>query len=498
MSINKRIRFVLAALFFSFLTTCLYAHTGLAGQSSTVLPDGTTLLLGGSASQTAALTDAFLSASPESQPQKLANAMHFPRSGHTATVLPDGTVFIFGGVGQDGKLVTAAELFDPASQQFTVLTDVLAVPRAFHTAVVLTDGSLLLAGGITAGNQFPDDVQIWDFRTRRALSFHALLSIPREGHSASLLSDGSVRIAGGTDHFGRAVTAGELYDPASKRFRFMSQGEEASLSDNSGQARLSASIPEDGTANVSILPLISMRFSQLLDVRSASAANFVLLGPNEKVVTAKVSAAEAGRLVFVVPDSALTPGTHYVLRVNGATSAAGERLPELSITFDTDGEAPEPNGPDFVPNPSSTNGPSTTKWQQLPALQAAPGTTALAGQVLKLDGWPLENTTLEMEGRRVRTDSTGRFLLQGLTPGHHVLWIDGGTANHDRAAYGLYEVGVTVLPNKTNVLNYTIWMTRLDTAHAVKNPITHERGDRYHQSVASWAGTPPSSPHGHY
>jgi YD repeat-containing protein len=140
-----------------------------------------------------------------------------------------------------------------------------------------------------------------------------------------------------------------------------------------------------------------------------------------------------------------------------------------SIAFDTDGEAPEPTGPDFLPGASSL-APTTTKWQQLPALQAAPGTTALAGQVLKLDGWPLENTTLEIDGRRVRSDSTGRFLFQGVTPGHHVLWIDGTTANHDNATYGLYEVGATVLPNKTNVLNYTIWMTRLDTAHAVKIP----------------------------
>jgi RHS repeat-associated protein len=468
---NKKLRLVLAVLVFSLLTAPLFARTPLAtGQSSTLLPDGTTLRLGGVNSQAETLRDALLSASPESNPRKLENGLNFPRSGHTATVLPDGTVFIFGGVGPDGKLVTTSELFDPATQKFTVLTDVLAVPRAFHTAVVLTDGSLLLAGGITAGNQFPDDVQILDFRSRRALSFHALLSIPREGHVAALLSDGSVRISGGTDHFGRPVAAGELYDPASKRFRFIGQGEDQHLSDDSGPTRIAASIPEDGTANVSILPLLSIRFSQLLDVRSANTTNFVLVGPNDKPVPAKVSAAEDGRLVFVTPNSALTPGTHYILRIKGAISLGGEHLPELSISFDTDGEAPEPIGPDFFPNASSTTGPSTTKWQQLPALQAAPGTTALAGQVLKLNGWPLENTTLEINGRRVRTDSTGRFLLQGLAPGHHVLWIDGSTANHDQAAYGLYEVGTTILPNKTNVLNYTIWMTRLDMAHAVRVP----------------------------
>ena len=232
---------------------------------------------------------------------------------------------------------------------------------------------------------------------------------------------------------------------------------------------ISASIPEDGTANVPILPLISVRFSQLLDVRTANATNFVLTGPNDKPVPAKVSAAEAGRLVFLMPDSALAPGTHYILNIRGVSSSIGTPFSDASIAFDTDGEAPEPTGPDFIPG-TPLSGPSTTKWQQLPPLQAAPGTTALAGQVLKLDGWPLENTTLEIDGRRARTDSTGRFLLQGVTPGHHVLWIDGTTANHDNATYGLYEVGATVLPNKTNVLNYTIWMTRLDTAHAVKIP----------------------------
>jgi YD repeat-containing protein len=468
-SIHSKSRFIVTVLVFSFLTVALYARTPLlSGQSSTLLPDGTTLILGGVDSQNAALAKAFLASSPESDLKRLPDGLRFPRSGHTATVLPDGTVFIFGGVGADGKLVTTQELFDPATKQFSILPGVLAVPRAFHSAVVLTGGSLLLAGGITAGNQFPDDVQILDFHSKAALSFHALLSIPREGQTALLLSDGSVRISGGTDHFGQPIHGSEVYDPTSRRFRFMSQDEETDSSRNSGPLQMAASIPEDGATNVQILPLISMRFSQLLDVRTANSANFVLMGPDEQAIPAKVSAAESGRLVFVVPDTALAAGTHYVLHVNGATSVSGEQLSDLTIAFDTDGEAPEPGGPDFVPNISSMSGPSTTRWQQLPPLLAPSGATALAGQVLKLDGWPLENTTLEIDGKRVRTDSTGRFLLAGIAPGHHVLWIDGSTASREGATYGVYEVGATILPNKTNVLNYTIWMTRLDTAHAVK------------------------------
>ena len=437
------------------------------GQSTTVLPDGSTLMLGGADTHSLP-TNAAVVTSAAGTARQL-TGLNYARTGHTATVLPDGTVFIFGGIGSDGRLVTRAELFDPATQQFSVLPDVLAVPRAFHTATLLTDGTLLLAGGVMAGGQFPDDIQLWDFRSKKALSQHALLSIPRERHNASLLSDGTVLISRGTDHFGRPATPGEIYDPITKRFKFAIPGEDAAGSGDSSPVHISASIPEDGTANVPILPLISVRFSQLLDVRTANATNLVLTGPNDKPVPAKVSAAEAGRLVFLMPDSALAPGTHYILNIRGVSSSMGMPISDASIAFDTDGEAPEPTGPDFIPGTSSS-GSSTTKWQQLPPLQAAPGTTALAGQVLKLDGWPLENTTLEIDGRRARTDSTGRFLLQGVTPGHHVLWIDGTTANHDNATYGLYEVGATVLPNKTNVLNYTIWMTRLDTAHAVKIP----------------------------
>src|SRR5262249_27184558 len=98
----------------------------------------------------------------------------------------------------------------------------------------------------------------------------------------------------------------------------------------------------------------------------------------------------------------------------------------------------------------------------------------LAGQVLKLNGWPLAHVTLEIDGGpggvKTQTDGTGRFLLKGLTPGHHVMWINGATANRANASYGIYEVGVTILANKTNVLNYTIWMTRLDMADAVNIP----------------------------
>lgn len=442
--------------------------TALRGQSVTMLPDGQLLLLGGMDSSNRVLSAAFLKGnSPVLQP--LASGLVVARAGHTATVLPDGTVLVFGGVGADGKIISAAELFDPVTLKFSVLSDVVAVPRAYHTATLLTDGSLLLAGGVETGGEFPDDIQLWDFRTRKALSQHALLMTPREGHTATLLADGAVRISGGTDHFGRPVLVDEIYDPGTKRFRFASQSEMAAVQ-SQGEPSVAESVPADGAVDVPIDTFIGLRFRSLLNLSTATSDHFVLATADQSTVEAKITAAENGRLVFVVPSSPLEPGTSYTLQIIGAADTSGAEVTSTSVNFTTAGEPPEGTGPDWIPNSSWTAPDGTTQFQSLPPLQAAPGATALAGQVLKLNGRPLEHVTLEMEGKKAETDHTGRFLLPGLTAGHHVLWIDGATASAAEASYGVYEVGVTISPDKTNVLNYTIWMTRLDKAHAVTIP----------------------------
>src|SRR5207244_1870026 len=77
---------------------------------------------------------------------------------------------------------------------------------------------------------------------------------------------------------------------------------------------------------------------------------------------------------------------------------------------------------------------------------------------------------LQFNGQRTFSDRTGRFLISNVHAGHHVLVIDGRPANRMGVAYGLFEVGVDISPGKTNALNYTIWMTKLDMQHAVTIP----------------------------
>ena len=112
-------------------------------------------------------------------------------------------------------------------------------------------------------------------------------------------------------------------------------------------------------------------------------------------------------------------------------------------------------------------------WQSLKPLQAPPGVTALAGQVLRLDGRPLAKVTLAMEGRTTRTDGSGRFLLllDGLTTGEHTFDIDARTANTPQRTYGFYEVRWKIHAGRTNVLPFTIWSPLIDTAHQVTIPV---------------------------
>ena len=116
------------------------------------------------------------------------------------------------------------------------------------------------------------------------------------------------------------------------------------------------------------------------------------------------------------------------------------------------------------------SGHATSHWRALPALEAEPGATALAGQVLTLNGDPLPKVTLDVEGKTAQTDNTGRFLLVSPPPGHHEMLIDGRTAGNPGTTYGVFEVGLSVTSGRTNVLPYTIWMPKIDTAHAVTIP----------------------------
>jgi RHS repeat-associated protein len=97
--------------------------------------------------------------------------------------------------------------------------------------------------------------------------------------------------------------------------------------------------------------------------------------------------------------------------------------------------------------------------------------TAISGRVLRLDGRPLPDVSLEVEGdAETRSDRTGRFLLvlRSATTARRVLRIDGAPASRGTRRYGFFEYGLTVTAGSTNVLPFTVWLPKLDVAHQVR------------------------------
>jgi RHS repeat-associated protein len=485
------------------------------GQSATQLPDGRWLMVGG---EGALLGKAQLLDPATGQAVTLESAPNTPRAFHSASVLADGRVLVLGGLGADGLIVRGAEVFEPASQRFAALPDTGLIPRARHTATVLMDGRVLVAGGISERGDLLAESELWDPATGRPDSAGIRLINPRMGHSATTLPTEPVLISGGSSDVGAAVGSAELYMPQQREF-LAAQGNEASLSAALAPA-VQATLPEHGAVGVALDSQIAVRFSKPLGMASLTAQTVTLLGPSGPVA-AQVVPAEGGMLLFVTPRVQLSPAAQYTLFIAGASDPQGAALPFTAASFTTrsldaapaatqstaaDGEAvagpdaaagatatttttatvtagseaapaaapPAPAaGPEvWIPGPEQMRGDWRSKrpdseLQLLPALAAAPGVTALAGQVLLLNGQPAVNVTLTIGAQSTRSGADGRFLLQGIAAGAQTLVIDGASASQPGKTYGYFEARVTIEAGKTTALRYTTWLSQINTQHSV-------------------------------
>jgi RHS repeat-associated protein len=441
----------------------------LPGQTVTLLPDGRSLLIGGQ-SANGPQDEIAISDPRTGEPVSLKNRLHHARAWHSATMLPDGRVLIFGGIGNNGSVVKSAEIFDAETQTFTPLVIPEIAARAHHTATLLTDGRVLIIGGSSARVDTLSEALLWDFKTRNFRTLPGTLSIPRQKHTATLLYDGNVLIEGGVDAESNAVNTAELYSTEAGQFIFSSI---SSAQADQGSPFLAASLPTDGAADVPVDTFVALRFSKSLRVETVNSDALILNGP-EGTIETKVVPAENGRLAFVTPKAALLPGVAYTISVAKAAEGDGKTITPAAITFTTkrDSDPEDGVGVDWVPDEANLHGNwrsdfKKSEWQSLPNLQAGEHVTALAGQALTLDGKPLDSVTLRIGENSAQTNSTGRFLLPSIQAGHQVLIIDGRTASRNRKTYGIFRVGVDIKEGQTNPLGYTVWMPKLDTAHAV-------------------------------
>jgi RHS repeat-associated protein len=242
-----------------------------------------------------------------------------PRLGHTATVLPHGKVLIWGGITPQGALVDAGEWFDPATSTFAATQSVALTPRSGHAASLLSDGRLLVAGGGIAA-------ELWDYRTN---SRSVIPASPLQANDAELLADGRVLL--------RTAPAGyTVFDPGQRAFREIGTdlAEALRSAEAAMPAQVVASLPTDGeTAFAPDAPL-SLRFTQPIAADAAGTATTVLVGLEGPVPIVATTAAD-GRLLFLLPQRELLPGSRYTLLVEGLRTRDGRDVAPLALAFRT-------------------------------------------------------------------------------------------------------------------------------------------------------------------
>jgi hypothetical protein len=167
--------------------------------------------------------------------------MSAARAGQTATVLNNGTVLIAGGVDGTGAALNSAEIFDPISITFTPVATPMHDKRAWHTATLLTDGTLLIVGGSKGSGTFAltgadtgvtgswtasrkavlATAEIYDpiaktftcvdGTLKKSGSCKVSMRASRMDQTATALADGDILIAGGFSGGMKPVNSAELF-----------------------------------------------------------------------------------------------------------------------------------------------------------------------------------------------------------------------------------------------------------------------------------------------
>ena len=495
------------------------------------------MLLGGDSADKAPTADAAIVNIETGSVTPLAAKVRQARKGHTATLLPDGKVLILGGIGAARAVIGNAEQFDPATGQFQVLGDLGLIARSGHTTTVLASNQLLINGGLDRHDQALHEAEIYNLATHQAERFNGKLDTARMNHFAALLPGSDVLLSGGIGNDREPIDGGEVYKFDSQYFNPISSADVAKLDKLLGAIENPAIKSTEPAADADAAPVdrpLVVQFTQRMMVSTLDSKSVTLIGPHG-AVPIKVVPVEYGLLLFVTPSQDLLPASSYTLFIKGATNVVDQALPFTAIGFATT-QLSGSGAPTMVPADSpglasagpataiagnGQNGNGTAKpealpiskleqqaidaagktndseiwlpdarhfkgdWrakrgasalQGLPPLRAPDGVTALAGQVLTLQGRALPNVTLTIGGRTARTDATGRFLLNQPPAGDQVLSIDGQAASQGGSQYGFYQVRVKVEEHSTNVLGYTIWSPALDPAGniALPSPTLHE------------------------
>ncbi|SMF56459.1 RHS repeat-associated core domain-containing protein [Pseudogulbenkiania subflava] len=459
-----------------------------AYHSATLLPDGSVLILGGVNAQGTLVPTAERYQPSTQSFETLPDVGLMLRARHAATLLTDGRVLISGGVDGSGIPIAAAELWNPRSLFGEPIHASLLTPRSGHRAALLPSDPVLIGGGRDGAGNAALSRELYDPESQRfSLAEQAaagvvpttplslvppavMASLPAsQAQDVALDSLISVRFSKPLKVTTLVTSTVTLFGPTGPVVIRVTPAEGGLLLFVTPTVPLqpgahytlfiSGAQDDNGAA----LPLSAISFTTAT-LASSSTSSSTATSSSVGSTTTMASTAS--------PDT--SSSTTSTTTSSGTTATPNSASPSPSTTDTTATQSAAADEPeDWIPGPEALQGDWRAKraasaLQALPPLQAAPGETALAGQVLLLNGKAAVNVTLRMGNQVAQTDSSGRFLLSGVTVGWSKLLIDGESASTPSKRYGQYEARVLVAEaGKTSSLPYTVWLPRTDTEHAV-------------------------------
>lgn len=466
------------------------------GHSATLLPDGGVLLLGGvdSAGNAVALAERF--DPQQGRTEALPALPLLQRSGHSATVLADGRLLIAGGADGRGRPLYEAEIFDPATRQVERFNPKLESARMHHLAALLPSAEVLLWAGSDGGTRRAEGGELFDAASQR---FSSVSAAGLDELAARLAAPAPLALAGSRPE--AEANAAPVDQAIVLRFNQAMDvrslnGASVTLLGPHGTVALKVVPVEQGLlvfAKPAADLLPDSRYTLFIDgarSRAGVPLGFTSLGFSTARLDgragggAAVGGADGAPVSYPgVPGAGSDASRASAGGLAGADAAAPQAASRQYGALEAKAMADAASimqSEIWQPDATALKGDWRAKrgespMQKLPPLQAPPGETALAGQVLTMHGRGLPNVRLRIGDRQALSDDTGRFLLRGIAAGVQVLTIDGSAADKEATRYGYYQVRVDVHQGKTTALDYTIWSSRLDPAGSVAIASPNER-----------------------
>ncbi|HEX5685597.1 MAG TPA: RHS repeat-associated core domain-containing protein [Ideonella sp.] len=507
------------------------------GHSLTVLPDGRVLVLGGKDANGTVLSkaEAFDPATGRFSALEIAGLL--PRALHSAAVLGDGRVLITGGVDARGTPLVEAELWNPMTSQVERFNVRLQSARLKHLSSLLPSNAVLVWGGVSASGAAINGAEAYDVQTQRFVAVNdaqALVQLRAlDGAQAP-----AVQASTPASEAHQVPVSQPLIVRFNKRMNVASlNSANVTLIGPEGAVAVKPVAVEQGVLlfvwpGKQLLP--SSRYTLFINGAADNAGQRLALtaigfdteslgagavdggkteaqpvATTDKTGAAKAPTAEDKVLAeMLADDEYFVPGAEQLKGdwFSGRAALARQSMPRRAEVREAiyghqerllkllqgkpgqkgEGQSLGVYGEAVAARPAAA-GLLRLNWadtqsqlkaeRQAAAIAPTAGTTAVAGQLLKLNGKPLAKATLRLNGLSAQTDDNGEFFIANAPAGASVLEIDGRSANTAQASYGVFHYQVQVQAGRVNALPFVVWMPKLDMKHAIniESPLRAEK-----------------------